>query len=65
MSGEASLYTDIIEPLGHKAKAKNEEFIEAYSKLINKFTLEFTQNYCTSDGAINWEKIVRFNSAKE
>lgn len=64
ISGEDTLYIDIIEPLGHKAKEKNEEFLEAYSKLINKFTLEFTQNYCLADGSIDWEKIVKLNSAK-
>lgn len=65
ISGEKNLYTDIIEPLGYKAKEKNEEFMEAYSKLINKFTLEFAQKYCLADGSIDWIKIVRLNSAKE
>lgn len=65
ISGKESLYIDIIEPLGHKAKEKNEEFLEAYSKLINKFTLEFSQEYCTLDGAIDWVKIVKLNSGKD
>ena len=64
ISGEDTLYIDIIEPLGHKAREKNEEFLEAYAKLINKFTLEFTQNYCLADGSIDWQKIVKLNSAK-
>ena len=48
--------------LGHKAKEKNEKFIEEYSKVINRFTLEFSKIYCNDDGAILWEKIVKFNS---
>ncbi len=35
ISGSTDLYTDIIEPLGHKAKEKNEDFSKAYAKLIN------------------------------
>ena len=63
ISGEENLYTDIIEPLGHKAKEKNEQFLESYSQILNKFTFEFGEKFCT-DGKINWEKLVQFNSSK-
>ncbi|MEW5842644.1 MAG: PmeII family type II restriction endonuclease [Bacteroidota bacterium] len=62
ISGDTNLYTTIIEPLGHKAKEKNEEFLLAYSQLINKFTFEFSKDFCV-DGIINWVKLVRLNSA--
>jgi len=62
ISGNTDLYIQIIEPLGHKAKEKNEEFLEAYSKLINNFTFEFGKEFCTN-GKINWEAIVKFNSS--
>jgi hypothetical protein len=63
ISGEANLYTEIIEPLGHKAKEKNDDFIKSYSQMINKFTKEFTNDFCKDDGEIDWEKLVQFNSA--
>ena len=63
ISGNSHLYTDIIEPLGHKAKERNDDFIKAYSKRINKSTLEFSKQFCDSNGAINWENIVKFNSS--
>ncbi len=63
ISGESNLYIEIIEPLGHKAKEKNDDFIKSYSQMINKFTKEFTMVYCNNNGEINWEKLVRFNSA--
>lgn len=63
ISGDSMLYVDIIEPLGFKAKEKNEEFITSYSRLINKFTIEFSANFCT-EYSIDWEKLVKFNSAK-
>lgn len=64
ISGDDKLYIDIIDPLGHKAKEKNEQFQIEYSNVINKFTLEFSKEYCGQDGAILWKKLVRFNSGK-
>ncbi len=63
ITDEEDFYIKIIEPIGHKAKQKNEEFIEAYSKLINKFTFEFSSHFCV-DGKINWNKLLEFNSGK-
>lgn len=62
ISGDTDFYTKIIYPLGHQAKERNEEFIESYSVMINKFTKEFFDSFC-NDGAIDWEKLVRLNSA--
>lgn len=63
VSGNPDLYLEIIEPLGYKAKVKNEDFIKSYSQMINKFTREFANDYCKDDGSIDWDKLVRFNSA--
>lgn len=63
ISGNSSLYTDIIEPLGHKAKKRNDDFLNSYSKRINMFTLEFGKMFCDSSGAIDWKKLVEFNSS--
>ena len=64
ISGDENLYTNIIEPLGYKAKEKNDEFTQAYSNLINKFVIEFAKDYCNKDGSINWKKLVEYNSKK-
>ena len=63
ISGSEQLYTAIIEPLGHKAKERNEDFAVEYGKVITRFTVEFTQTFCGPDGTILWEKLVQFNSA--
>jgi len=63
ISGNENLYTEIIEPLGHKAKERNEEFMVAYAQIINKFTLDFMNEFCI-DGKVDWEKLVKFNSGK-
>lgn len=64
ISGSESLYKDIVEPLGHKAKERNDEFLQSCAKVVNKFTKEFSNEFCRDDGSIDWGKIVEFNSAK-
>ncbi len=62
ISGDETIYTEIIEPLGHRAKERNEEFLKNYAKILNKFTAEFVQRFCDSTGEIKWDELVRFNS---
>ncbi len=63
ISGNENLYIDIIEPIGHTAKQKSEEFVIAYSKVLNNLTYEFSKDFC-DDGILNWEKLLKFNSGK-
>lgn len=65
ISGDENFYLEIIEPLGHKAKQKNEAFQSEYAKLINRMTIGFSSQYCKADGEIDWEAIVRLNSQKK
>lgn len=65
ISGDTNLYTEIIEPLGHKAKEKNDDFINSYSQMINKFTREFANEFCKENGEIDWKKLVQFNSSTD
>lgn len=63
ISGDSDLYTKIIEPLGYKAKERNDDFIQSYSQMVNRFTKEFADTFCLGDGSINWNKLVQFNSS--
>jgi hypothetical protein len=62
ISENKDLYTDIIEPIGYKAKKHNDAFYKEKSRVINKFTKLFIDEYCDNQGNINWIKIVEFNS---
>ena len=64
ISGDDRLFIDIVEPLGYRAEQRNEEFNVEYSRLLNLFTNDFYREFCI-DGTINWEKLVRFNSANK
>lgn len=62
ISGNTNLYQEIIEPLGFKAKEKNESFQKEYSKILNNFSLELGKDFSDS-GNIDWIKIVQYNSS--
>ena len=62
ISEDKALYTDIIEPIGHKAKQHNETFLNEKGKVINRFSKQFINRFCDDTGAINWVKLVEFNS---
>lgn len=64
ISDNTELYVEIIEPLGHKAKERNDEFLQSYSRMINRFTKEFNENFCDIAGNIDWRRLVIFNSSK-
>jgi hypothetical protein len=64
ISGNENLYLDIIEPLGHKAKERNEEFQKSYPQIINRFTKQFSIEFCDDNGNIDWQKLVKFNSGR-
>ncbi len=62
ISGNKELYKQIVEPLGYKAKEKNEEFAKSYAQKINMFTRDFINNFCSENGDIDWDRLVDFNS---
>jgi len=63
ISGNELMYQEIVEPLGHRAKERNEAFGKEYAKVANRFAAEFIRDFCAADGAIDWQRIVAFNSA--
>ena len=61
ISGNEDLYVQIIEPLGHKAKQRNDSFQKLYAQVINKFEREVLKDFI-QDNLIDWPKLVHFNS---
>ncbi|MGH2538469.1 MAG: PmeII family type II restriction endonuclease, partial [Candidatus Promineifilaceae bacterium] len=62
ISEDGNLYTDIIEPIGYRAKEHNELFEQEKGRLINRLTLSFLEGFCEPSGAIDWVRLVTFNS---
>lgn len=62
ISENHGLYTDIIEPIGYRAQVHNETFEIERIKVVTRFTKQFIERFCAEDGAIDWAKLVEFNS---
>lgn len=62
ISGDLNLYSEIIEPLRYRAEFHNERFIQGRLALHQILVQEFVTDFCFSDGRIDWDKLVRFNS---
>lgn len=64
ISDDSDFYTRIIEPLGHQAKQRNDDFADNYGAVVNRLSLEFSKTFCVQSGAIDWNKLVAFGSSK-
>lgn len=62
ISGNKNLYIEIVEPLGHRAKEFNDDFLAKKAQVINLLTHDFLNSYCLPDGSIDWAKLVEFTS---
>ncbi len=65
ISGDSELYRRIIEPIGHRAREHNDKFADEYAKVLNQFTQQFIADFCHPDGAIDWDKLLIFNSSRK
>jgi hypothetical protein len=62
ISENRDLYTQIIEPVGYRAREHNEVFLIEKSRLTNRFTRQFIERFCDDEDCIDWVKLVEFNS---
>ncbi len=62
ISDNQALYTQIIEPIGFKAKEHNERYQLEKGRLSNRLTRLFIEKYCNPDGEIDWQRVVEANS---
>lgn len=65
ISNEPTLYQAIVEPLGHQARIRCDEFNDAYGRVLTRFTRDFTDLFCLPDGGIDWKKILELNSGSK
>lgn len=62
ISGDPSLYIDLIEPVGYKAEQHDAAFKKEKDSAYNRMIREFTVSYCDKRGSIEWPKLVKFVS---
>ena len=62
ISGDDTVYLKIIEPIGLDAQNRNDAFNVEYEKVLERFNVEFTKDFCNDAGEINWDKLLQYNS---
>ncbi len=61
ISENKTMYTDIVEPIGHRAREHNEAFDRERAQASNRLTRQFMDRFCNEAGAIDWVKLVEFS----
>ena len=64
ITGDDGFYIKLIEYMDKLPEKYIESFESSYQKASNRLLKEFTNEFCLNDGAIDWRKLVMFNSGK-
>jgi hypothetical protein len=63
ITGDKDFHIKLIKHIKVAATKHREEYLKKWDHAVNKFTLEFGEDFChKSDGSIDWEKFVRYVS---
>ena len=62
LTGDKDFYKKIISYMDTLPEKYIAEYEESYNKALNRLVRDFSIEFCTEDGTINWEKFVDYNS---
>ena len=63
LTGDNGFYIKLIRAMRDDIIAKHrQEYEDSWGRAINRYVREFTNDFCNADGAIDWEKLLAFNS---
>jgi len=62
ITGDDEFYLKLANLMKDEPAKHRREYTSAWDAAVNRFTAEFIEDYCFSDGSIDWEKLVRFVS---
>ena len=62
ITDDPDFYLKLIRLMKDNPTRHREEYEQAWDAALNKFTRDFSNDFCFSDGRIDWEKLVRFVS---
>ncbi|HZU65643.1 MAG TPA: PmeII family type II restriction endonuclease [Ktedonobacteraceae bacterium] len=65
ITGDPDFYIKLINLMRDYPTQHRIEFEKEWAKALNRFELDFLNNFGNPDGSIDWEKLLRFNSGKE
>jgi hypothetical protein len=65
ISGDPDLYKKLLVLVGKKADEHAAEYEKAFATATDKLVEEFEADFATTDGQIDWDKVLVFNSSKK
>ena len=65
ITGDENFYLKLITLMKDEPLKRIDQYQHDWDATINKFTKEFMEDFCLSDGHIDWEKLTKFVSASE
>jgi hypothetical protein len=66
ITGDSDFYMKLIRLMKQNVIDKHkDEYKNALDRAMNRYLQEFTSDFCRPDGAIDWEKLLEFNSGKK
>ncbi len=65
LTGDADFYLKLMRLMGKYPVEHRREYEAEFNELVSRFNAEFKSEFSASDGNINWEKLIAFNSSKD
>ena len=65
ITGDPECYIKVIEAMRNYPDIHRMEFLQAWTRAVNRFSAEFMYNFMSQDGTINWPALLRYNSGQE
>lgn len=63
LTGDKNFYIKLIQLMQESIILKHrEEYRKAWQQAVNRYVREFTTDFCDTQGVIDWEKLLKFNS---
>lgn len=66
LTGDSDFYLKLVRLMDSEViKNHRKEYQDNYDNALNRYVREFTIEFCDENGAVDWEKLVTFNSGAE
>ena len=66
ITGDQDFYLRLIASMNNEViNTHKHDYKNAWDRAVNRYLREFTNDFCLENGAINWEKLVQFNSGSK
>lgn len=62
ITGDPDFYLKLVRLMKEEPANHKEKYAPTWDAAINRFTAEFVKEFCSSDGHIDWERLVQFVS---